>query len=167
MLEKFVELKILKASDYSDNYLSWMNDKDVVKYSENRFKSFSKKGQIDYIKSFINNKKNFLYGIFFKKKHIGNIVLGPIKNKTSEITYMIGNKTYWGMGIGSLAIYLIIQKAKHKHKLSKLSAGCASKNLASAKVLLKNNFKLDKVVKNHFNFDNEKMDLNIYILEIN
>ena len=67
MLEKFVELKILKVSDYSDNYLSWMNDKDVVKYSENRFKSFSKKGQIDYIKSFINNKKNFLYGIFFKK----------------------------------------------------------------------------------------------------
>ena len=59
MLEKFVELKILKVSDYSDNYLSWMNDKDVVKYSENRFKSFSKKGQIDYIKSFINNKKNF------------------------------------------------------------------------------------------------------------
>ena len=42
MIKKFVELKILKTSDYSDNYLSWINDKDVVKYSENRFKSFSK-----------------------------------------------------------------------------------------------------------------------------
>ncbi len=166
MLEKFVELKILKASDYSDNYLSWMNDKDVVKYSENRFKSFSKKGQINYINSFIDNKKNFLYGIFFKKKHIGNIVLGPIKNKTSEITYMIGDKNYWGMGIGSFVIHLIINKAKHEHKLSKLSAGCASKNFASARILLKNNFKLDKIVKNHFSFDSEKMDLNLYCLDI-
>ena len=77
MLEKNIKIRILKKSDYSQSYLNWFSDPDVVRFSENRKKVFSKEGQIEYIKSFENDKTKFLYGIFFKNIHIGNIEINP------------------------------------------------------------------------------------------
>ena len=77
MLEKNIKIRILEKSDYSQSYLNWFSDHDVVRFSENRKKVFSKKGQIEYIKSFENDKTRFLYGIFFNNIHIGNIEINP------------------------------------------------------------------------------------------
>ena len=52
MLEKNIKIRILEKSDYSQSYLNWFSDPDVVRFSENRKKVFSKEGQIEYIKSF-------------------------------------------------------------------------------------------------------------------
>ena len=83
--------------------------------------------------------KKFLYGIFFKEKHIGNIELNEIDNQklTANITYVIGEREYWGKGIASYSINQILEKAKKEFALKKICAGCASKNIASIKVLKK------------------------------
>ena len=78
MLSNNITLRILKEQDYTNNYLRWFSDPEVVKYSQNRFKTFSKIGQLEYIRSFLEDDKKFLYGIFFKEKHIGNIELNEI-----------------------------------------------------------------------------------------
>ena len=160
MYIKEITLRILKEDDYTDNYLDWFSDPEVVKYSQNRYKIFSKKGQLDYMRSFLRNNRKYLYGIFFKKKHIGNIELNEInyQSLTANITYIIGAKEYWGKGIASYCINKIIKKAKTKFGLKKIFAGCASKNFASIKVLKKNNFKIKSIKKDFFTYDNEKMD---------
>ena len=108
--------KLNPKKDISNDYLKWMNDFEVNKYTEQKYK----KHKIKDIKKFVNekNKSNneFLYGIFFKKKHIGNIKLGPINfiHKSAEISYFIGEKELWGKGYATKAIKLIIKIAKRK-----------------------------------------------------
>tara|TARA_B110000444_G_C18809462_1_gene581819 strand:- start:21 stop:296 length:276 start_codon:yes stop_codon:yes gene_type:complete len=71
-----------------------------------------------------------------------------------EIAYVIGDKTFWGKGIGSLVISKIILIAKEKYKLNKLIAGVANKNFGSIKILEKNKFLLEGVKKKHLVFRN-------------
>ena len=54
----------------------------------------------------------YLYGIFFKEKHIGNIELNEIDNQklTANITYIIGEREYWGKGIASYCINFTIMR---------------------------------------------------------
>ena len=146
-----INLRILETSDLSEEYLGWLKDKDVVEFSENQYKKFSKKSQLQYIKRLKKDINYHLYGIFYKKKHIGNIVLGPIDrvHHRAEITYMIGDKSFWGVGVGTYVISMIIQIVKANFKLKKLCASCSSKNIGSKKVLIKNKFKIEGRRKKH------------------
>ena len=48
---------------------------------------------------------------------------------TANITYVIGEREYWGKGIASYSINQILEKAKKEFALKKICAGCASKTL--------------------------------------
>lgn len=146
-----INLKILQTSDLSEEYLSWFEDKNVTAFSENQYRKFTRKSQIQYIQRLKKDLNYHLYGIFYQQKHIGNIVLGPINkiHQRAEITYMIGDKNFWGVGVGTYVISLMIQIVKTNFKLKKLYASCASENIGSKKVLLKNNFKIEGRRKKH------------------
>ncbi len=139
--------KLSIKKNISLNYLKWMNDNDVQKYTEQRFKKHSLKDIRNFVENKNSSKDEFLFGIFIKKKkllHIGNIKLGPVNfiHKTAFISYFIGEKSFWGKSYGSKAISEIIKIAKKK-KLKKLKAGVYEQNLASQKVLKKNGFKIE------------------------
>ena len=161
MLEKNIKIRILEKSDYTQSYLNWFSDPDVVRYSENRKKVFSKEGQIEYIKSFENDKTKFLYGIFFNNIHIGNIEINPInyKLKHGTISMMIGEKEFWGKGIATYAFNYISKIAKNQFKLKRLYSSCAGENIASFTALKKAGFVLVSSVKDYFFYDEKYMSL--------
>lgn len=92
------------------------------------------------MRSCLDNNDVDLYGIFFKSKHIGNIVISGLTSvhKRAEITYVIGDTNFWGKGYGTYAVAEIINKAKTHNKLYKLFAGLADENKGSEAVLRKN-----------------------------
>jgi len=103
---KMIILKKLNLkSDISKKYQNWMNDLKVTEFTEQKYKKHS----LEDIRKFVNeknkSKNEFLYGIFLKqdglKLHIGNIKLGLInyRNKSAEISYFLGEKKCWGLGI--------------------------------------------------------------------
>ena len=81
---------------------------------------------------------------------------------TANITYIIGEREYWGKGIASYCINQILKKAKIEFALKKICAGCASKNIASIKVLKKNGFEVELIKRGFFVYDNEMMDCIIF-----
>lgn len=155
-----MELRPLKVEDVSENYVSWFSDEDVTKYSDNQYYEFSLEGQISYVQECLSNKDIMLFGIFADGKHIGNIVLkGQLSvHKRAEITYFIGEKSYWGKGIGRNAVSKIIQIAKLELKLNKLFAGVAKNNKGSRKILELNNFVLEGIRKKHLFYNNNFED---------
>ena len=155
-----MELRPLKVEDVSENYVSWFSDEDVTKYSDNQYYEFSLKGQISYVQECLSNKDIMLFGIFADGKHIGNIVLkGKLSvHKRAEITYFIGEKSYWGKGIGRKAVSKIIQIAKLELKLNKLFAGVAKNNKGSRKIWELNNFVLEGIRKKHLFYNNNFED---------
>ena len=167
-----IKLRELTLSDVNKTYQEWMNDFEVFRFS----KQSNEKHTIKKIKEFVLNKKNsrneFLYKILInenkKIKHIGNIKLGliNIENKTADISYFIGDRNYWNKGIATEAIKQIIILAKKKFKLKKLQAGHWKKNIASRKVLLKNKFKLEGILKSQIQTKKGRIDRYLYGLII-
>ena len=167
-----IRLKEITLSDVNKTYQKWMNDSEIFRFS----KQSNKKHSLRQIKEFVLNKKKskneFLYKILVyenkKNKHIGNIKLGPInfENKTADISYFIGEKNYWGQGITTKAIEMMISLAKKKFKLKKLQAGHWEKNIASKKVLLKNKFKLEGILKSQIQTKKGRVDRYLYGLII-
>ena len=118
--EEIILKKLNLRKDISKNYLGWLNDSEVQKYTEQNYKKHSLIDIRNFVKKKNESKKEFLYGIFLKKNnldiHIGNIKLGPInfKLKSAQISYFIGEKELWGNGYATLAIKEIIKVAKKK-----------------------------------------------------
>lgn len=147
----------------NEEYLEWMNNLKVHKYTEQKYKTH----RLEDIKKFIidkNKSKNeFLYGIFLKKKHIGNIKLGPINffHKIAEISLFIGNQTYTGKGYASLAVKQIINIAKKK-RIKKLKAGVYSINKKSIKLFSKLKFKKEGILVKDIIYNKKRYDSIIF-----
>jgi ribosomal-protein-alanine N-acetyltransferase len=150
--EKIILKKLKIIKDISKQYQRWMNDFSVVKYTEQKYKKNSLTDIRKFIQQINESKNQFLYGIFLKKNnlnmHIGNIKLGPINyvHKNAQISYFIGEKELWGKGYATRVVKEIIKIAKKKG-LKKLKASLYEMNIASQKVLEKNNFKLEGEAK--------------------
>ncbi len=155
--------KLDPRKNIDKNYLRWMNDFEVHKYTEQKYKKHTIQSIRKFVKEKNKSKTEFLYGIFFQKKHIGNIKLGPINfyHRYAEISYFIGDKQFWGRGITAKAIGEIVKIAKKK-KLKKLIAGFYSLNVGSKKVLEKNGFRKEALFKSKFKFKNTRCDHVIY-----
>jgi [ribosomal protein S5]-alanine N-acetyltransferase len=167
-----IRLKELTILDVNKTYQKWMNNTEIFKFSKQSYKKHSLKQIKEFVLKKKKSKNEFLYKILIyenkKNNHVGNIKLGPInfENKTADISYFIGEKNYWDRGITTKAIKMIINLAKKKFKLKKLQAGHWEKNIASKKVLLKNKFKLEGVLKSQIQTKKGRINRYLYGLVI-
>ena len=143
-----LSLCIFKESDISSEYIAWLNDPEIVKYSDQRFKTHSLATSRAYCKKFaktdglfiaIKNKENDnllgTSGVFFDRHH-----------DTADIGMLIG-KPYWGQGIGGQAWRLIMNFLLDHANVRKVTGGTLSCNQAMIKVMEKNHMQLDGIRK--------------------
>lgn len=158
--DDYFQLRILRPEDVSDSYVNWYKDKEVTSYSDNQYRVFSFSGQKEYVQSCLTSKDIDLYGIFVDELHIGNIAISGLHSvhKRAEITYVIGEREYWGRGAASFAIYSLVEKARTVYDLNKLYAGLVSENIGSKRALEKNGFVLEGVRKRHLCYNNTFYD---------
>ena len=153
--------KLNPKKNITAKYQKWMNDPEVHKYTEQRYKKHSLKDIKKFVKEKNKSKTEFLFGIFLKKNkilnHIGNIKLGPINfiHLTAEISYFLGEKDLWEKGYTTMAIKKIINIARKK-KLKKLKAGLYEMNKGSKKVLEKNGFILEGEFKSEVIYNKKR-----------
>jgi len=142
-------LKTLDQNQATKEYCGWLNDAEVNKYLETRETTIAKLKQ--YIKEKNENPKCLFFGIFFKEnnKHIGNIKLEPIdfKNKKATIGILIGDKNYWGRGIGTEAIKVLVDYGFKNLNLKEINLGVISENKPALNLYKKVGFKVDGVRK--------------------
>ena len=146
-----IEIKILEPENITERCLKWYSDPDVVRFSDNQYRKFSMESQCQYVATCLRDSTMDLYGIFYDDLHVGNLSitdLDPIHSR-AEISYMIGERSYWGKGAATLAISQIIELAVSKYQLNKLFAGVAEDNYGSRKVLEKNGFAAEGRRINH------------------
>jgi len=138
-------IRPLKLRDINKNYISWFSDIKVTEYLKAR--NIFIKDSETYLKQGIKDCSYYIYAICDKssKAHIGNIKIGPIRrlDGISDLVTLIGDKSYWGKGIASKAIKMIIQNAFYEGGIRKFSASIDSNNVASLKAYQKAGFKVE------------------------
>ena len=142
----------LRLRDINKNYISWFSDIKVTEYLEAR--NISIKDSETYLIQGIKDCSYYIYAICDKnsKTHIGNIKIGPIRrlDGVSDLVTLIGDKNYWGKGLASKAIKLIIQKSFTEGGLRKFSASIDSNNVGSLKAYQKTGFITEAKLENYF-----------------
>ena len=156
-------LRNLRPEDVSQAYVDWMNDPEIVQFTESRFSSHSMESIREFAQACHGDPDVILFGIFDNatELHIGNIKLGPINRRhlLGDIGIIIGRREFWGKGIATEAISLLRDYAFSEMGLHKLAAGCYSTNLGSAKAFEKAGFALEGRRPNHSLAGNEWVGL--------
>lgn len=132
---KRIFLRELYEIDATDEYCKWLNDPEVNKFLETR--SATTADLKTYIKEKNNSPTCLFLGIFDKRSniHIGNIKLEPIDyvDRIATLGILIGNKDYWGKGIGAESINLLVNWAFNYLHLKEIKLGVLSENAVAIK----------------------------------
>lgn len=125
-----VRLERFTASYLTDRYVGWLNDPEVVCYSENRHRRHSPDSCASYFASMTAGGHEF-YAIVRQAdgEHIGNITIYiDAPNKIGDISIMIGERSARGHGLGREAWSLACEHALTALGLRKITAGTMSEN---------------------------------------
>ena len=151
IIGKRIKISDFKLSDINDDYISWLNDQDVMRFSNQRFMRHSKKTG----KAFFNSIK-ISEGFFFLITHIeseesiGTMTVHFSKDhKRADMGILIGKKNFWNQGLGEEAWSLVMNYLLKKMFFRKVTGGTLSCNKGMIKIFKKTGMVTDGVRKNH------------------
>ena len=164
-------IRIVSLDDATD-FFEFCSDPNVTKYL-----TFSPYNSLSHTKRIINNMINaYIHGsdvnfsVILKENYkvIGSISLSFKEfDNIAEIGYLF-NSLYWNKGYGDEALKKVIDIAFNYYNLDMLIASYISLNKSSEKLLLKNNFIIDNVLKKSLNKNNQFYDIvNCYLVKQN
>lgn len=140
LVGKKLYLRLLTKNDINQRYLSWLNDKEVVRFMRHRAFPTSLKALEDFVAS-RRWSGDLTLAIIDKKtnKHIGNIGLTSIDwvNRKAELGMLLGDKAFWNKGYMTEAFRLIAEHAFETMNMHKLYAGTEKDNFAAVALFKK------------------------------
>lgn len=161
MSRNLLYLDTLTKENMSPDYPLWLNDPLVNQFLESRFQVATRESVLKFIEG-ASVSNSYLFGIFLQEnsKHIGNIKLGPVSqlHRRGDIGLLIGDKRFWGKGIATQAIELVVEFAFNHLNLLKVTAGMYAPNLGSYRAFIKCGFSVVGVYKKHSFFNGEFVD---------
>ena len=157
-------LRPFRVDDITPAYIDWMNDEEITQFTEQRFSLTTCENTKDFVMGMAVSTRTLYYGIFAKETHIGSIKLGNINHhhRTADISYLIGNKNYWGKGIASKAIQAMTEIGFAQLGLAKIIAGVYAINKGSIRALEKNGFVCEGIKRSQFVVKEQRVDGLIY-----
>ncbi len=115
-----VEIRPLQKEDALISY-QWRNDPEVWKYTGSKPNiKVTPEIELQWIETVLQRIDEKRFAILADSKYIGNIQLTAIKEASADFHIFIGDKNYWGLGIATKAMTLLLNKAKNDFNLKKL-----------------------------------------------
>jgi [ribosomal protein S5]-alanine N-acetyltransferase len=148
-----IYLREVRPSDVDESYYQWMNDPEVTRFLESRFRPNDIDSLRTYVEQASKDKSSIFLAVVLKEsgRHIGNIKLGPIDwiHRLADVGVLIGEKDCWGKGYATEAIGLVAGLAFGRLNLHKLTAGSYSANRGSQMAFQKNGFVVEGTRRQH------------------
>jgi RimJ/RimL family protein N-acetyltransferase len=152
------------ASDITSEYLGWLNNKIVTKYSNQRFKQHTLESSINYVTSFQNTSNHFLAIC----NYLNNNVVGTLtvyhstQHGTADIGILVGDPESWGTGIGLDAFKTVVLTLEKCSSVRKICAGTVRPNTRMVKIIEKTGLFLEATRRNHEIFEGQPVDILLY-----
>ena len=126
-----IKLKKFTKKNITKQYISWLNNKDLMKFSRHKTVLFDHKLCENFYNE-MKSKNNLFYAIYKNTKHIGNIIAYlNLKNSSANLSIMVSVKGT-GFEAWNKALELLLQKG-----VKKVYAGTNLNNLKMINICLK------------------------------
>ncbi len=158
---KRVSIRLFTARDISDDYISWLNDSEVMKFSNQRFSSHNRETCEDFFNSIQSLDAIFLIIIFQENKEaVGTMtVYFSRSHQTADIGIMLGNKAFWDIGLGTEVLDGVMEFLFKKVGVRKVTSGTLSCNKGMIRVCEKVGMVPDGVRKNQELINDKPYDI--------
>lgn len=156
-----VSLHLFNREDITESYVGWLNDKEVVRYSNQRFIHHSMESCLDYFSSFQKNNALFI-AIRLKDncQMVGTMtVYFNYHHKLADIGIMVGEKSCWGKGIGKDAWMTLLNFLSKEVEVRKITGGTLDLNSGMIKIMRDAGMKEDGVRQGHELIDGQPHDI--------
>ncbi len=161
---EFENVRVLpfNLTHLTDTYVSWLNNEEIVKYSEQRHYKHTLESCRAYYYQQQQSIHLFLAIEYLDQFwiHVGNMgVSFDIPNQRGDISIMIGNKSYCGKGIATKAWQLVMDYLlEHKHVFM-VTAGTMELNTSMIKLMQRTQMQIDGILPNRFLFDGKRVGM--------
>lgn len=150
-----IELQSMREQDLNGELLNWLNDKDVVAFSQQKYEKYNFFKLKSYWCGFIEREDLYLK-IVTKKDQImiGTMTVYFNTAKTvGDIGILIGDKSFWNKGYGFHAWSLLLSYLFKEQKLQCITGGCDIRNSAMINIFEKTGMKPFKRETIHRDFE--------------
>ena len=162
MAGKQIYLRPLKRTDLNQRYLGWLNDAQVTRYMESGTFPSTSEDLDRFYQEVTGSRNQVLLAIIDTKsnQHIGNVKLGPIHwvHRSATFGILIGDKKYWGKGIGLEATRLMVEYGFTRLNLRRIDLGVFADHDSAVRCYERAGFKVEGRMRQALFRDGEYKD---------
>jgi len=139
-----VYLRPLRESDALTSW-HWRNNPEIWTYTGSIPDQYiTEEIEIEWIRRVLKDEttKRFAICITDTDEYIGNVQLTNIENDAAQFHIFIGNQSYWGKGVSTLATNLLLAFVRSNLQLNKIYLYVSKENVAAIRSYEKNGFKI-------------------------
>lgn len=159
-----VVLRPFGLDDVTDAYVGWLNDPEVTRYSNQRFRTHTRASCEAYVASFAGSA-NLFVSIRDAQSDRAIGTMTAYRNDhhgTCDVGIMIGERDYWGGGYGQGAWDLLTGWLLGEGGVRKLTAGCLAPNGGMVKLMERSGMTREAVRKDQEIVDGTAEDILLY-----
>lgn len=143
-------------------YVAWLNDPQVVRYSEQRHMSHSLESCKRYAEWF-RGTAGFFWAIELKaagRAHIGNLAAYvDERNRIAELSILIGEPGHGGKGLGTEAWAAAMRHLLDTVRVRKVHAGTMTENRPMLRIFEKTGMRIECRRSRHYLLEGREVDL--------
>jgi len=148
----------------SEKHVSWLNDPEIVAFSEQRHRRHTLESCRAYMNSFVGTSNHF-WAIIRRADgvHIGNTnAYVDVANRIADVGILIGERSAWGQGFGLEAWKAVCDHLLDTGCVRKITAGTMSVNTGMIRIFEKYGMQLEGVCRKHFLCGGQEVDFVLY-----
>lgn len=152
------------ANDITDDYVGWLNDPVVTKFSNQRYRKHDRESARAYFDSFAGTK-NLFFAIEDRAsgETIGTAnAIRDFNHGVCDAGIVIGNRKFWGCRHGQEAWTMWVEWLLTEGEMRKITAGCFETNRAARRMVEQSGMYIEGVRKDHQVFDGMPGDVVLY-----
>jgi len=158
-----LDIEPFSKKHLSAEYVGWLNDRDTMRYSEQRHRRHTLESSQAYSATF-EGSPSFLWALCVRDDplgHIGNMNAHvDLANSIADLGILVGKKEAQLRGFGLEAWLAAIDYLFHEMNLRKITAGTMAANIGMRRVMEKAGMKPDGCRSRHFLSGDTEVDLN-------
>lgn len=146
----------------TQRYVSWLNDPEVVQFSEQRHHEHTLSTCTRYFEG-IQKTDRYFFAIetsMYDIGHIGNIGVSiDAYNHLADMSIIVGEKRVWGKGLATAAWNVVLTEMLKRQGIRKVTAGTMAVNEAMLRLMQRSGMQIEAVRRHHFLWQGQEVDL--------
>jgi [ribosomal protein S5]-alanine N-acetyltransferase len=162
-----IKTKRLTLEPFSERHLEngivdWLNDPEVVRYSDNRHRKHTLETSRAYLESFADSP-NYYWAILLQglpKTMIGSVTAYlDLNNSVADVGILVGDKRYWRGAYGSEAFAAVVEWLFSRRGMRKVTAGTMAVNTGMLGIMRKIGMREDGRKARYYLLDGNEIDM--------